>query len=385
MNVLRVRHLENALSHFEKSFTLAQAPHTSIDSHLRSYFRAHKTKLTAEDKDWLSEKFKDMIRWRGLIQNFSKESSTASDILRTYFGNGTWRHYSNSKTLPEHTRTSMPEGLFTRLCQSYGKEKSIEIGQIWNESSPTFVRVNPLIDDRERVLKFLASKGLSVEKTSTSDFGIRVVRNETFASLPELKEHVFDIQDESCQIIGQQVKVSPGDKVLDFCSGSGGKSLVFAPSLKGKGHLFLHDVNERYLTQARNKMRNSRIKNFSILAPGSPQLDLLKRKMDWIIVDVPSTGSGQFRRYPERKWMYSDAYLDRIVELQRSIFSDSLKYLKKRGKIVYSTSSVLPEENLEQVKYFCDKHKLYLVHEPVYSLPQSRGMDGFFSAVLERH
>lgn len=385
MNVLRVRHLENALSHWEKNNLLPDYPRMSLDSHLRSYYRAHKTKLSVADKDWLSETVKEFLRWRSLVQNFTQPPFTSSSLLRTFFGTESWRSYSNSKTLPDHVRLSMPEALCEQLQLSFGKEKTAKIANVWNERSPTFVRVNTLVDERERLIKHLASKGIIADKTTNSPIGLRMPRSEKVEGLEELKEHAFDIQDESCQMVGLHVGVKPGEKVLDFCSGSGGKSLVIGPALQSKGHLFLHDVNPKYLVQAKQKLRNAKIKNFTTIPPQSDQLRLLRNKMDWVLVDVPSTGSGQFRRYPERKWLYSAELLERTVSVQQEIFSAALKFLKpKTGKIVYATSSILPAENIEQVKFFCQTHKLYLSSEPVHSLPQSRGMDGFFSAILER-
>jgi 16S rRNA (cytosine967-C5)-methyltransferase len=383
MNVNRVRHLENALNHFERSQTLAETSLVSIDSHLRSYFRAHKGKVLPRDREWISEKFKDIYRWRSLVDHFSLSDKSVANRLRTYFGNQSWRSYSDSKTLPEHIRVSIPESLYSRLSNHYGKAKSLDIGRIWNEPSSTYLRVNSLIEDRERLLKALTSRGVCVEKTAVSELGLKVTHAEDLSNSPELEDHACGFQDESCQIIGLQVDVKPGEKVLDYCAGSGGKSLVFGPKLKGKGHLFLHDVNDRYLIQARHKLKGAGLKNFTCLSPDSIQLKKLKGMVDWILVDPPSTGSGHYRRYPDRKWLYSDNLLNEKILNQRDIFQNALRYLKRGGKIVYATSSILPEENAEQIKYFCDKHKLFLSSEPVYSLPQSRGMDGFFCAVLE--
>lgn len=385
MNVNRVRHLENALSHFEKSQSATDAQRVSIESHLRAYSRAHKNKLTQVDKIWLSDKFKDIYRWRALLDHFTAAPVTIPNRLRTYFSNQSWRSYLESKTLPEWTRVSMPQVLFERLAKHFGKDKALEIGTVWNEKAPSFIRVNALVSNRERVLTLLSSKKISVEECRHSKIGLRITRATDLENLRDVGEiNLFDLQDESCQIAALQVGVKPGDKVLDFCCGSGGKSLVFGPSLHGKGHLYLHDVNSRYLSQAKVKLKNAGIKNYTCF---SSPTDLLryKRTMDWVLVDAPSTGSGQFRRYPERKWMYSQEDLEEAIGKQKEIFSSALKYLKKKGKIVYSVSSILPEEGIEQVGYFCNTHKLYLSAEPVHSLPESHGMDGFFTAVLERH
>ena len=90
----------------------------------------------------------------------------------------------------------MPENLYARLSSHFGKEKTLSLARVWNEKSPTYLRMNPLVDDRDRVVKFLASKGITADKTVVSDLGIRLSSPDVSAALPELEEHVFDMQDE---------------------------------------------------------------------------------------------------------------------------------------------------------------------------------------------
>jgi 16S rRNA C967 or C1407 C5-methylase (RsmB/RsmF family) len=282
--------------------------------------------------------------------------------------------------LPDHTRLSIPEELFNTLSKQYGKEKTRVIASIYNEKPSTFLRVNRLVETRDNVLKNLSARGITAEPASTSDIGIKISRTPKLLTVPDLLEHACEIQDESCQIVGRQV--DSGGLILDYCAGSGGKSLVFAPDMNGKGHLYLHDINQRYLQQARSKLRSAKIRNFTIFPNNvDPRL---KKKMDWIIVDPPSTGSGQFRRYPDRKWLFTDGFLNACILQQRKIFNDALKYLKKDGKIMYTVSSIIGAETWGQVEFFCHHHGLYLSYEPVHSLPVSHGMDGFFCATLER-
>jgi 16S rRNA C967 or C1407 C5-methylase (RsmB/RsmF family) len=352
--------------------------------------------LSIDDKDWLSDKFKDIYRWKSLIEHFSGVSNGPSDLLRAYFGSSNWRAYAASKVLPDHTRFSIPEPLFDALSNQYGKDKAREIAAIYNEKSPVFLRVNPRVSSREDVLKSMKAVGIAAEPTIHSELGIKVSRSPKLLQLDVLKNHSCEFQDESCQLVGAQISklltmhkkegtVSRPIKILDFCSGSGGKSLVFGPSLRGKGHIFLHDINQAYLQQARMKMRAAKIPNFTIMSPNDPAYETrLRGKMDYVLVDAPSTSSGLFRRYPERKWMFTTEFVSESVDRQRAIFKEAIKYLKGDGKIIYSVSSVLSPETWEQLKFFCQEHKLFLTYEPVYSLPQSHGMDGFFCAIMER-
>ncbi|KAL8450430.1 hypothetical protein Emed_002518 [Eimeria media] len=154
--------------------------------------------------------------------------------------------------------------------------------------------------------------------------------------MPEFQRGYFEIQDEASQLAALKVAAKPGDKVLDYCAGSGGKTLAFGPRMENKGKIYLHDV----------------------------------------VCDVPCTGTGALRRSPEMKWKYEDDKLMDFVALQRHIFSSALQYVKpKTGKIVYITCSILDEENVQQAKFFCQQHGLVLTEPPFHSLPTSHGMD----------
>ena len=101
------------------------------------------------------------------------------------------------------------------------------------------------------------------------------------------------------------------------------------------------------------------------------------------MLDVPCTGSGVLRRNPDLKWKFSLEKMQEIVKVQELILEEGLSFIKPKGKIVYCTCSVIPDENLMQVMKFCDKHGFEIENGSHFTtLPKSRGMDGFFSATL---
>lgn len=106
--------------------------------------------------------------------------------------------------------------------------------------------------------------------------------------------------------------------------------------------------------------------------------------MDWVLVDVPCTGSGTLRRNPDLKWKFSKELLTRIQSEQRAIFEEGLKFVKPDGKIVYATCSILPEENEEQIAYFQEAFQLDVAGKVFRSLPSEGGMDGFFAITLKK-
>lgn len=382
MNATRIRHVENALGMFEK-MRKSETPYLPLDLFLRRYFQAHKF-LNEKDRAWVAEKTYELYRWRGLLDNVATPPHNWVTRMRTFFVNDRWRSHTTNPKLPHHVRCSFSEEMFSKIEQNLGTKAAREVCDIMNEPPVTFLRVNTAKISRDKVFSYLAARDVPVEKTLNSKIGLMLASKQKLLALPEYKMGYFEIQDESSHLIAQQVDAKPGELVMDYCAGSGGKTLALAPPMQNKGMVFLYDNRDQKLYEGKKRMRNAGIKNYMILPPAHPLMPKLRAKMDWVLVDAPCSQSGALRRNPDMKWTFSEERLDRWVAQQREIFEEALKYVKDGGKIVYATCSVLDEENAQQVRYFCEKFGLYLSHQPLHALPQSRGMDGFFCATMER-
>jgi len=110
----------------------------------------------------------------------------------------------------------------------------------------------------------------------------------------------------------------------------------------------------------------------------------LKKKMDWVLVDAPCSGTGTLRRNPDMKWKFESQMLTRLVGQQRMIFEKALSFSKPGGYIVYATCSILKQENQQQLEHFLATYPVQLEGEPFQTLPTRGGMDGFFGVVLKR-
>ena len=216
-----------------------------------------------------------------------------------------------------------------------------------------------------------------------AQFGIVFHKKINFFGLPEFKEGLFEVQDEGSQLIADLVKAEPGQLVMDYCSGSGGKTLAFAPKMNNTGQIFLHDIRPRALEDCRKRLRRAGIQNAQVVLADDPKLKKLKKRMDWVLVDAPCTGTGTMRRNPDMKWNFTQEMLTRLTGQQRTIFERGLSYLKPGGRIVYATCSILNEENQEQADHFLKTYNLTMEGEPFQSLPAEKGMDGFFGVVFK--
>ncbi len=374
-NPFRLRHLFSLLD-----FCMEQE--LPLDLVISRYFKLRKS-LGSKDRAFVAEAIYGMMRWITLIDFFCEENASWEKK---------WEIYQTldiptlikDTSIPEHIRFGFPKDLYDLILKSHGIEKGQEICLASNAPAPTTVRVNLLKTDRETLLSQWSEK-YQISACSRSSTGIVFHKKINFFELPEFRQGLFEVQDEGSQLISELMQVEPGQQVLDYCSGSGGKTLAFAPKMEKRGQIFLHDIRKKILLEAKKRLRRAGVQNSQIVNPDDePKLKKLKKQMDWVLADVPCSGIGTLRRNPDMKWKFSEEMLTRLVGQQRTIFEKALSYMKPEGHIVYATCSILNEENQQQIDHFVKTYDLEIVGETFQSIPHEGRMDGFFATVLRK-
>lgn len=365
-------------------FTLLEAYSAQtlpLDLFISLYYREHKA-LGSKDRAFIAETVYQLVRWQGLLDYLlGPETSWEKryELMQTI----DLKEIQKREDIPAFVRVSFPEILFRHIVDSYGEEKAIKLCLICNAPAPTAIRVNTSKISRDELFnRWKDFYDISCSKDSQE--AIIFHKKINFFELPEFKAGFFEIQDEGSQLLAKLVKPKPGDLVLDYCAGSGGKTLAFAPGMESRGQIYLHDIRPRALQEAKKRLKRAGIQNAQVLLPDSPQIPKLKKKMDWVLVDAPCTGTGTLRRNPDMKWRLDEKTLERVTGEQRMIFEKALSFLKPQGHIVYGTCSILNEENQAQLEHFIKTYQLKVEGEPFQTLPTDGGMDGFFGVVLTR-
>lgn len=361
-----------------KSYDLLAKP---IDMHLHDYFLAHSA-LGSKDRAEIAETVYGMIRWMGLIDCLC-EKPLSWEARYARFRTLDLEATDQFEGIPHFARVSFPEALYLRLCAAYGEEAAQRLCLDSNTQAPTTVRINPLKTSRDEQLA-LWQKEHAVFPCERAPYGISFEKRIALFALPEFRRGIFEMQDEGSQLLAELIAAEPGDHVLDYCAGSGGKSLAFAHKLAGKGQIYLHDVRAHALSEAKKRLKRASIQNAQIIGPDEPRLDKLKKKMDWVLADVPCSGTGTLRRNPDMKWKFSEEMLERLIGQQRMIFEKALSFVKPGGRIAYATCSILPEENQKQAYHFIQTYDLELEGDLFQTFPEKGKMDGFFGAVFKK-
>ncbi|MEI8365763.1 MAG: RsmB/NOP family class I SAM-dependent RNA methyltransferase [Parachlamydiaceae bacterium] len=351
-----------------------------LDLSISNYFRAHKA-LGSKDRGFITETIYAIVRWKGLLDFLGNGTPTWEERLDLYLS-PIFTASRERTDIPLATRLSFPQTLFDRLVASHGIDVATDICTISNTPAPTTVRVNTLKTTREEMLK--RWRGVyPVYPCEYAPNGIVFEKRINFFELAEFKEGLFEIQDEGSQLLSGLVQAKPGDLVMDYCAGAGGKTLAFAPQMNNTGQIFLHDIRKHTLQDSSKRLRRAGIQNAQIVFDDEKKLKKLKKTMDWVLVDAPCTGTGTLRRNPDMKWKLNEEMITRLLGLQRVIFEKALSFMKPTGRIVYATCSVLHEENRKQTEHFIATYNLEYAAEHFESLPVMGGMDGFYGVVLK--
>lgn len=349
-----------------------------LDYCVSQYFKANKA-LGSKDRGFITELVYGMVRWKGFLDSKITGLPTWEKRYRKFLElDGKYI----DKSLPDNVQVSFPKVLFDLIAQDYGVDRAKDLCLVSNTLAPTTVRANSLKITREDLFKKWKDV-YPVKLGEHSPLAIHFEKKTAFFTMPEFKEGLFEVQDEGSQLVADLVEAKPGDQVLDYCSGSGGKTLAFAPKLQHKGQIHLHDIRPWVLDEAKKRLKRAGIQNAQGVLPDSPNYRKLRGKMDWVLVDAPCTGTGTLRRNPDMKWKFEAETLTRLVEQQREIFEKATQFMKPGGRIVYATCSLFKDENERQVDYFCKMHNLERVREDFHVLPTVGGMDGFYGAVLK--
>ncbi len=350
-----------------------------LDLLISNYFRAHSA-LGSKDRAYIADTLYSLVRWKRLLDAHLANPSW-QERLALYQAQPLPLLQAKPNLSPAE-KWSFPEELFQLLVRDYGEEQAISIASTSNTAAPATIRVNTLKISRDTLFAKWQEE-YRVALCPIAKNGIVFTEKTHFFSMPDFVAGHFEVQDEGSQILADLMDPKPGDWALDYCAGSGGKTLAFAPKMEGKGQIFLHDVRKIALSQAKKRLKRAGIQNAQFHLPESAGLQTLKKKVDWVLVDAPCSGTGTLRRNPDMKWKFQQEHLLSIVEEQRQIFENALQFVKPGGHIVYATCSLLSEENEEQVTYFLKTYSLEM--EKVLKLEQTLGgMDGFFGVVFKK-
>lgn len=264
---------------------------------------------------------------------------------------------------PLHVQGDIPDWVQPLFEQAFADDWLLEAQALARR--PTLdLRANTLKASRDKVLKAL--EDARAQPTAIARHGIRIPAGEGPARLPNVTAELpfqkgwFEVQDEGSQIVADLAEATPGQQVLDYCAGGGGKTLAMAAGMENKGQVHAYDADSRRLAPIIERLRRAGTRNVQVHGKAQ-ELEALQGRCDMVFVDAPCTGSGTWRRRPDTKWRLRPRNLEERVAQQNVALSQAAIHVRPGGALVYVTCSLLPEENGQQVRRFCEENPEFAI------------------------
>ena len=335
----------------------------------------------------------------------STQSGLTNAILRNYLRHGSNISFPSWKNQPaQHIAAlhSHPLWLVKAWLDVLGKEETLALCKTNNEMPPLTIRINKLKTSQEELEQKLTLEGFSYTTTNLSPDGIVLTDSpEPIQRTDLFREGFLRIQDEGAQLISYLINPEEGENILDVCAGTGGKTTHLAAILKNSGHILAIDRQTGKLTELEKEIVRLGINNIE-----TKQVNLsfalsmeLKEKFDQVLVDAPCSGIGTLRRNPEIKWRIKAHDLESYAADQQTILQNAAAAVKKGGRLIYCTCSLMPAENEDVIRQFLINNSQFTLGSIPKTIkkalidkngffrtsPHLHNADGFFGALLQRH
>ena len=369
---------------------------------LRRKRQLEKLVAPAKSARWLV--VASLLRFSGVGQRQLAEvvSAAEKDWLREF----------KSRREPEFSladQADLPDWLVEWLLMGCSATELLALARGLNQAAPLDLRVNSIKARRDEILVRLAADGIAAQACRHAPLGIRLNGKPALQKHPLYLEGAIEVQDEGSQLLGYLLAPKRGEMVVDFCAGSGGKTLLLGALMRSTGRLYAFDVSAKRLAKLKPRVARSGLSNIHPICIASENDIRVKRlagKIDRVLVDAPCSGLGTLRRNPDLKWRQTPQGVAELTQKQTDILAGAARLVKPGGRLVYATCSILAEENDAVVDAFIAAHPDFqrlnasevlaqqgitvdacahgAMGQDFHLLPHLHGTDGFYAAVLER-
>lgn len=372
------------------------------DKVIERLLKANK-KWGSQDRAVVSEIFYNIIRWRKRLEYYISEGAKPNNIYGLILAYLLWSN-TEYKRFDEFSGLKIAD-ILTKIKKETFPTKAIEhsvpewlveileqeLGSVWerevialNEQASTILRANTLKISPKSLVDELACENISAFTINGYPDAVQLEEKKNVFLTSAFKDGFFEVQDASSQKIGRFLEVAEGQRVVDACAGAGGKTLHLSALMKNKGQIIALDIFEWKLAELKRRAKRAGAHNIETrLISDNKVIKRLHEKADRLLIDAPCSGLGVLKRNPDSKWKIDTEFIDRIKVEQQKILQDYSKMLKKGGKMIYATCSILPSENNLQVEKFLSNNPDFRLIKDEKIMP-SQGYDGFYMALIER-
>jgi len=266
------------------------------------------------------------------------------------------------------TTFSHPEWMVERWVKRFGEREAFQLMQANNQRPNYYVRANNLRTKTENFKLRMEKLDIQFEESDWLPGYFKVDSVAPFIAKDLLKKGICLVQDIAAGFAPTIVEPEPDETIYDLCAAPGTKSIVMSDMMNAEGSIVAVDINPRRLELLAESALNYNAENIKIRQDDVRELNL--KLADGVLLDAPCTGTGVLSKRADLRWKRTKEELENSVKLQEELLDEAANHVKRGGRLVYSTCSLEPEENWEQIQKFLEKYDNYELEKLDEFLPE---------------
>ena len=297
---------------------------------------------------------------------------------------------------------SMPEWILNLWLKAYDSDIVEQMLQAFQRETPLTIRCNLRMVTPKQLKEHLEAEGVTVKVHPYLEYAFHISGFDYLGDLESFQNGEFSVQDISSMLVSELADPKEGDYVIDVCAAPGGKSLHMAEKLNGSGHVEARDLTEYKVGLIQENIERTGLSNVEAVQQDALTFDETSvGKADIVLADLPCSGFGVLAKKTDLKYKATKEGTDSLAKLQREMLKNVQAYVKDEGKLVYSTCTINPAENMDNVHWFLNQYpefELIDIHGLlceelqkdvkengcIQLLPGVHQSDGFFLACMKK-
>lgn len=297
---------------------------------------------------------------------------------------------------------SMPEWILNLWLKAYDSDVVEQMLQAFQRETPLTIRCNLRMVTPKQLKEHLEAEGVTVKVHPYLEYAFHISGFDYLGDLESFQNGEFSVQDISSMLVSELAGPKEGDYVIDVCAAPGGKSLHMAEKLNGSGHVEARDLTEYKVGLIQENIERTGLSNVEAVQQDALIFDETSvGKADIVLADLPCSGLGVLAKKTDLKYKATKEGADSLAKLQREMLKNVQAYVKDEGKLVYSTCTINPAENMDNVHWFLNEYpefELIDIHGSlceelqkdvkengcIQLLPGVHQSDGFFLACMKK-
>ena len=297
---------------------------------------------------------------------------------------------------------SMPEWILNLWLKAYDSDIVEQMLQAFQRETPLTIRCNLRMVTPKQLKEHLEAEGVTVKVHPYLEYAFHISGFDYLRDLESFQNGEFSVQDISSMLVSELAAPKEGDYVIDVCAAPGGKSLHMAEKLNGSGHVEARDLTEYKVGLIQENIERTGLSNVEAVQQDALIFDETSvGKADIVLADLPCSGLGVLAKKTDLKYKATKEGADSLAKLQREMLKNVQAYVKDEGKLVYSTCTINPAENMDNVHWFLNEYpefELIDIHGLlceelqkdvkengcIQLLPGVHQSDGFFLACMKK-